>query len=503
MTIANADMIDSRKRHCLDSLRSVLNSAHSSRERFNSLRDLFTEYRSYSMDTLLIISRQCLNEAQKIDNDTLIYESYIMMSEAYKGIGEYNAALQTLDKIPEPWRTFFRQRIYNRYCSIYYSLVEHSSNPDDLAENSSRLENYRDSIISVSQPGSTDYWLNKANLRKSHNDLSGALASIDSIEYSSGPPIDPGVLAYNKATCHESLGDIELAKLYYAIAADYDLRHSVRKYEALQELARLLSYEGDDQRSFKYIMRAITDIRNSHATSRIQRISSYLPIISNAYTDARQKSSRHKNLLLLFSVLSSVALCCATLYAINKNRRLNQERRDLRRKNDELEDLRSRLSEVNSQLKESAKIKEEYLGYLFNLCADYIASNDKYRLHLRNLIKAGKMKDVDTLLSSPVGSDHLSSFFKKFDSIFLDIFPDFIEKFNTLMKPGCEIHPRKDELLTPELRIYALVRLGINDSTQIAAFLRYSPQTVYNYRFRVRSNSNIPKEDFPKAVRAL
>ena len=191
------------------------------------------------------------------------------------------------------------------------------------------------------------------------------------------------------------------------------------------------------------------------------------------------------------------------VFAIRKNKRLNHERHALERKNIELENLRGRLSEANHRLQESSKVKEQYLGYLFNLCADYIGSLDKYRLQLSQRIKAGKIKDIDAILATPQGPEHLQSFFQKFDSIFLDIFPDFISRFNALMQPGYELEPRPGELLSPELRIYALVRLGITDSSQIAAFLHYSPQTVYNYRFRVRSHARIPREDFPRAVRSL
>lgn len=498
----NAD-IDRDKRHRLDSLKRSYSVAATPAERYNRLQALFGEYRSYAMDTLLLISRECVQTAREMGNDSLLYNAMIMEAESHKGIGDYTTALSRLDRIPEPWRSTFHRRILNRYCSIYYSLVEHSTTDQDYKANLDKLDSYRDSIIAIADPGSTDYWLNLAAKHLNANNYTACLTALDSLEAGHGGSIDLGVLTFTRGRSLEGLGRIDEAKYNYAVAAAHDLELSVRKYEALQELARILSAEGDDRRAFGYIMRAIDDIHNSHATSRIQRISSYLPIITASYTDAQQKSARNKNLWLIISGALLAALCCAVIFAIRKNKRLNDERHALERKNIELENLRARLSEANHRLQESSKVKEQYLGYLFNLCADYIGSLDKYRLQLSQRIKAGKIKDIDAILATPQGSEHLQSFFQKFDSIFLDIFPDFITKFNALMQPGYELEPRPGELLSPELRIYALVRLGIADSGQIAAFLHYSPQTVYNYRFRVRSHARIPREDFPRAVRAL
>lgn len=503
LTMARSSELDASKRHKIDSITGKLNTARTPAERYTQLEQLYQEYRSYAIDSLLYISRQCEREAALMHNDSLLNNAYILQAESYKGTGNYAAALASLEKIQQPWHDTFRRRILNRYCSIYYSLAEHSSTDEDRAINTGKLKAYRDSIIAMTDPGSPDYWLNNASRQLAAGDYTGCLASLDSLTTVAPNDVNPGVMDYTWGRSYEAIGDMKKAKYHYARAAIYDLEHSVRKYEALQELARILSSEGDNERAFKYIMKAINDIHASHATSRIQRISSYLPIISATYTDAQHESTRNKNILLVTAAILLVGLCVATFYAIRKNRRLNIERSHLTRKNEELQQLRASLTEANSLLKESSKIKEDYLGILFNLCADYIDTLDKFRIQLSQRLKAGKVKDISTALAAPVGADLLQSFFQKFDSIFLDIFPDFIDRFNELMKPDHKLQPRPGELLSPELRIYALVRLGITDSTKIAAFLHYSPQTVYNYRFRVRSNARIPKEEFPRAVRML
>ena len=501
--IAERPAIARQKRARIDTLQNRVAHAASPLQRFDALEALFNEYRSYSMDTMLMLARRCVREARDAGADSLMWSATIMEAEGLKGMGDYSGALEVLGRIPPRWRKTFRPRILNRYGSIYYSLADYASSPEEAAANRAILESYRDTLIAESTPRSSSYWLNSAEKHRSNGEPAAGLADIDSIERFVPGTTDPGILAYLRARCLEDLGRIEEAKLNYAVAAEYDLRQSVRKYEALQELARILSAEGDDRHAYTYIMCAINDIHQSNARSRIQRISGYLPIVTSAYTEAQQKSSQNKTAMLLLVSALSAALIAALIYIYRKNTRLSHERQTLHEKNVELEQLRNRLSLANQSLEESAKIKEQYLGYLFNLCSDYIGSIDRYRLQLSQRLKAGKVKDIDALLASPLGTEHLQSFFNKFDSLFLDIFPDFIDKINGLLEDGYELRPRPGELLSPELRIYALVRLGINDSTQIAAFLHYSPQTVYNYRFRVRSHSRIPREDFPKAVRSL
>lgn len=508
--IAELDrMIDMRpqigreKRAHLDSLLRDLERDSTQEGRYLSNERLFNEYSSYSMDTTLLMARRCLREAYAMGNDSLIANARIMEVQGLKGMGDYNAALEALSKITGRWREVNRERILNRYISIYYSLSDYASSPQEAERCSKLMECYRDSVRTLTGRQSATYWLNKAETDRAAGNPRNALSDIDSIAVCTNNRVDPGVTAYLRAKCLEDLGNLEEAKRQYAIAAAIDLHGSVRKYEALQELARILSEEGDDEHAYKYIMCAISDIKMSNARSRIPRIAGYLPIITSAYTEAQSRSSHNKTLLLILVSALSIALLFAIFHIYRKNQRLDRERAILHEKNSELESLRARLSEANRSLEESAKIKEKYLGYLFNLCSEYIGSLDSYRMKVAQKVKSGKIKDIDALLIPPQNSEHLQSFFHKFDSIFLDIFPDFIEKINGLMKEGHELRPRAGELLSPELRIYALVRLGINDSTQIAAFLHYSPQTVYNYRFRVRSHSWLPREDFPSAVRAL
>ncbi len=491
------------KRRDIDSIKRKLADADSPEARYSALQSLFDEYSSYSMDTTLLLARRCVAEARAMANDSLLWNATIMEAEGLKGMGDYTGALIALQNIPPQWHDVYRNRIYNRYVSIYYSLADYATSEDDRIRYNSVVEAYRDSLVASQGVNTAGHWLNLAEKNRAHGNYEAAYAYLDSIDRFADDRADQGILSFLRARCLEHLGRTEDAKRLYARAAIIDLSNSVRKYEALQELARIMSDEGDQARAYRYIMRAISDIQASNARSRIQRITRYMPIIATAYTEEQEQSMRNKTVVMCLTGALALALLFSILHIRGKNRRLHDDRESLRAKNAELETLRQRLSEANRSLEESSKIKEQYLGYLFNLCADYIGSLERYRLQLAQRVKSGRVKDIDALLSQPQGAEHLQSFFHKFDSIFLDIFPDFIDKLNGLLDDGYKLEPRPGELLSPELRIYALVRLGINDSTQIAAFLHYSPQTVYNYRFRVRSHSRIPRDKFPQAVMEL
>ena len=175
----------------------------------------------------------------------------------------------------------------------------------------------------------------------------------------------------------------------------------------------------------------------------------------------------------------------------------------LKDNNNKLQQLNSRLRDQGKALVESNRIKEEYIGQLFNLCSQYISESENKRTMILGRIKMGKVKELQEQLSSSTMTQDLNRLFDNFDAIFLELFPDFIERFNELLRPDEQIEVKGKHLLTPELRIYALVRLGITDSTKIASFLHYSPQTVYNYRMKVRNRSDLPKDQFIAKIQSL
>ena len=178
--------------------------------------------------------------------------------------------------------------------------------------------------------------------------------------------------------------------------------------------------------------------------------------------------------------------------------------RQLAAKTDELSALAEQLSSVNSQLSESNHVKEEYIGRFMSLCSQYINKLDDYR---KLVNKKMKNKEFDELLrmskSTELKEKELEELYENFDSVFLNLFPNFVQEFNALLDTETQIHPKDENRLTTEIRIFALIRLGIEDSSKIAEFLHYSVNTIYNYRARIKNGAIDNRESFERRVKKL
>ena len=171
---------------------------------------------------------------------------------------------------------------------------------------------------------------------------------------------------------------------------------------------------------------------------------------------------------------------------------------------DELAALNSQLSMVNGQLTESNRVKEEYIGRFMSLCAQYIDKLDNYR---KMVNKKMKNKELDELFqmskSTELKEKELEELYDNFDTVFLHLFPNFIDDFNALLQPEMQIHPKEENRLTTDIRIFALIRLGFEDSSKIAEFLHYSVNTIYNYRARIKNGALGNREQFENRVKTL
>lgn len=311
--------------------------------------------------------------------------------------------------------------------------------------------------------------------------------------------------------------------LIYSAMADVKIcNHDIA---SLEELANILYLHGDIDRGYTYINYCLNCALLYPNRVRVVNISSVMDKLHKAYQERNIiQESRLRTFLYTISFLSIILLTALFLIYIqfrklsksrellNKNNQLlNQHVEELShakemldKVNKELNDINSRLKDTNNKLLESNYVKEEYIGYVFSICSNYISKLEEYRKNISRKLKAGQVDEVKTLTSSTtVVQSELKEFYNSFDAIFLHVYPDFVDDFNSLLRPEEKVILKDGELLNTELRIYALVRLGINDSVKIAEFLHCSPQTVYNNRLKTRNKAIIPKEEFADTVRSL
>ena len=173
-------------------------------------------------------------------------------------------------------------------------------------------------------------------------------------------------------------------------------------------------------------------------------------------------------------------------------------------RNHELVAINSRLVSLNDRMQEADKVKQEYIALFLSIVSENISKVRQYKNHVLKAIRQGKTREVvqEIEMLPPIDED-ISEFYKMFDQTFVNLYPDFVDKFNALLADGTAIVPKGDDILTPELRIFALIKLGITDSSKIASLLHYSANTIYNYRAKTKNKARVSRDSFEEAVRNI
>lgn len=325
---------------------------------------------------------------------------------------------------------------------------------------------------------------------------------------------------------YEKTGDKENMLRYLVLSSLADVKACNKEIASLEEVANLLY---TDRRNLKrandYISHCIRCANEYKSRVRVGRLADLQHRITRDYqTELERQEHRASTYLKLLGAIM-LGLLAAMAFIIIQMKKLRQSRAllndailALNGKVSELEEVKEKLEKANetlagqysnaregaNELSRTNLAKEKYIADIFAICSNYISKLDDFRKNIYRLLLAGKYEDLRQLTKTPeLSQAEIKELHRTFDKIFLGIYPDFVREFNTLLRPEEQIELKKDDLLNTELRIYALVRLGLTDSTAIARFLHCSVQTVYNTRQRTRSKANVPREEFAERVRSL
>lgn len=488
----------------INDLRRTLDYADTDKERFEILGNLFVKYRSYKMDTALIIAKERLGLAETL-GEKYVNQGWMNMADIMNKLGKPEQALVILDGIrrTEDVRTdtYFYYLYHTTYLSCYNDEMDASRKQFYLG----KIKSYKDTLVSISTPGTAGYVTNECgrlSLQGKWEEAIGKL--IRYYEQCTDDNPDKARVEYLLAELYLGKQDPAQAKHYLILSSITDIEDAKKVYMSLQRLAMLLFQEGDVERAYNYISCSLEDINFGKSRYRIVDIAEYLPIIKAA-NDARVRAGERKVWAFLFVLsLLVVALVSAFFFIRQKNRKLLKVKQSLAEQNSRLQELTENLTRMNGEIKESNRIKEEYIGLLFNICSEYIYKQEAMRKTLLKIVNTGTMGDISKMLNGQASlTEDFKLFINQFDTIFLSLFPDFVESFNKLLREEERVQMKEGELLTPELRIYALIRLGINDNSKIANFLHYSLQTVYNYRMKMRNKAIVPGKDLALQVQKL
>ncbi len=457
---------------------------------------LFDRYRRVQTDSALHYLRilQNLPEVKNNKNQSNLVE--ISLADIYGVSGLYITSLNILTSLDASEMTeTTRARYYHTLRTIYGWLSGYTPNDEFKKSYEAKISEYRDSILRYDQDSlsrhivlADKYLVNsdaKNALRLSFYDLDASDSANKRYIYS------------NLAEGYRQLGDSARYTYYLTLTAIDDLRDGVREYMALPTLARQLYSVGDYERAYRYLTCTMEDASHCKARLRAVETSSIFPIIDRAYKKQEESKRRSEHYLMIALVISTLLLGTLLFILRKQNRKLGTARQKLMASNE-------RLQSSNEELAKTDKLKEDYIAFYLDKCRGYLVALQKYR---RELLKLAKSKNHDELMkrlnSSELMDEEQQRFYKDFDESFLNIHPQFVERFNALLADDKQIKVKRNELLTTELRIFALIRLGVTDTTAIARFLNYSTATVYNYRSRIRNNSKSDKAVFEDMVMKL
>lgn len=438
-----------------------------------------------------------------------------LLALQYSTSGAFTEALHVLQSIDKKTLNNSNKKdYYIAFYHVYGELGFSNINIDtDLSQEFYSKQNCcRDTLFSILSPNSEDYLMRKEVLLTSQNKLKEAL-KINDIRLSKCKKgsHEYGIVAYYRYLIYRSLKDEDMVKYWLLQSAICDVKCAINDQASLWILAEILSKEKDVERSYKYINFSWNANKRFSTRIRNWQISPVLGTIDHNY-QAELKKANHSLIFAIICVsLLVIALALLTFYVNKQKSYLSKARNELKKTNTQLEELNNKLSSTNGMLKasndklnESNGVKEEYIGQFLGACSHYIDKLDKLRINVNKMVKNKQYNELYSMTkSSEIKEQELEELYANFDKVFLNLFPNFVEDLNGLLKEEYQIHLSSPDKLSAIVRVFALIRLGIDDSTKIAEFLHYAVNTIYNYRAKLRNGAIIDRNEFEKKVREL
>ena len=517
----------SQKELKIAQLKKKLSNAANLEEEFWINKMLYDESFVFNADSAMKYVDRNIQIATELKKKDWQDEWLINRSFMFAATGLLKEAGEVLEKVDSTSLSDGLKLSYYYQRSYLYSHLGQYMGDQKQVNNKyyNEFENANKHMLALVRPKDPLYWWCVASC----NELSpedSLFSALENVVLSShhNTRLD-AMNAYGLSNMYKRLGDKEKTMIYLIYSAMADLRVCNRDIASLQELSSLLYDAGDIDRAYAYMNYCLKAALLYPNRVRIINISTELDKI---YANYQQRDIRWRNSLqnylyvvTFFSIILVLALI--GLYRQTKKLRksrteldsanhslnqhvveLSQMHKQLALANQELQNLNELLRSANQKLQESNDVKEEYIGYVFSICSNYISKLDEYRKNINRKLKTGQFEEARQLTdNSSLTQNELKDFYANFDAIFLRVYPDFVADLNSLLRPEEQILLKDASELNTEVRIYALVRLGINDSVKIADFLHCSPQTVYNHRLRMRNKAIIPKDKFAEAVRLL
>lgn len=484
----------------IDSLKHLLYPNMNDDERFLLYNAIYEEYYTYQFDSAIYYVDREEEVAMKLSNPTYRNLSIIHRSILLATSGYFSESIQNLEQIDS--RTLdnaLRIEYYTAYEWAYSMWAEYSNDNIYAPRYYEKEMLYQDSLISVLPVGSPlhHYWKGE-NFYRHRRYAEAKNCYKKALE---GLPVNVRLFAmatYGLALVYSRTNNWKEYENYLIKAAISDQVCPLKENLALQELALYIfkNRDGEVSRANRYLNYSLEDAMYYNNRLRMLEIARKFPSIVLSYQKQNLIESQRLQWSLICISLLSIGLVVSLVYIYRQMNQLHKRKKILANMNCELQHLNKALVDTNHT-------REEYVSLFMDLCAAYIDKLKKYQDLVKRKVKAKQTDDLLRLVNATKLSEmDTREFFMNFDTAFLNLYPNFIKEFNSLLREGEEIIPKRGEILTTELRIFALIRMGIKDSSKIATLLFYSPQTIYNHRSVVKNKAKI-RDNFEKQVEEI
>lgn len=494
-----------KKEARINRIKSKLKGTLTPEQEYKINIQLYNEYKKFVVDSAIRYIDRNIKLARKMDKSYLKYESSLKLSLLYSMCGRYRDAELILENIKTSELPHELLPVYYETYSRFWEYYSISATNNRYGKQRAA---YQDSLLALLDHNSFDYKLSRAYYYGGRDSIKAKEIIRELLETEEVGSPNYAMITHSCAGMHRYMKQPDEVKKYYMLSAIADIQNATRETASLQALALIQYEERNLADAFKFTQSAIDDVVSSGIHFRAMEIYKFYSIINSAYQAEQAKSKSNlvtflisTSIILFFLILLVVCIYVQMRKILRIKRALAQSNEKLLRLNDKLNTMNKQLNDTNNQLCEISNVKEQYIAEFFDVCFSYISKMEKYQNVLyKYAINRYYEELIKKLKSSTLIDEELSALYARFDKVFLGLYPTFVSDFNALLKEGEQIVLKPDALLNRELRIYALLRLGITDSGKIANFLRCSTSTVYNYRTKMRNKAAVDRDEFENEI---
>ena len=533
--IDSADIFLQRKTARTDSLRLAYQKARTDADKFNVAEKVYQEYVPFDNDSAIAYQYACIDLAEKMGREDLKAKATVDLAFQLANSGFYNEARIHFSEVPEKYLTGELADVYLTGLNQLYGEMGYYSHDPRLSQTFHRQAyEIRDSLFEKLDTTSAAWITLRTMVLNNKNQSEEALDYCDRwLKICEPGSRQYAIMSFYRSEIYKSLGNTEMQRYWLVQSALIDIRNAIMDQGALWSLANaLIRDEGDVDRANRYVNFSWQCISRFSPHMRSWLVAPVVARINDEYKEQLQTANNRLRWTIGIISVLLMGILLSLLYVMKKRRQLAIARNELKVANEELASLNGQLSDKNQELQEantllhdanlllsqtneqlseaiirlndSNRVKDEYLGKFMSICSEYIDKLDNYRIKVNRKLKANQYSDLMRMTSSEqLKEDELKELFDNFDTVFLHLFPTFINDFNALLRPEERITPTGKSLLNTDLRIFALIRLGIDESSRIAEFLHYSPNSIYAYRARIKNKAAGDREAFEQQVKQI